>query len=115
MNIQIKRIYDEYAPDDGYRILVDRLWPRGISKADAALDEWDKDIAPSNELRKWYNHQVELYDDFKRRYQLELEDKIDNLNHIKDLSKKQKVTILFGAKDIKHNQATVLLEVLQSM
>ncbi|MCO5249304.1 MAG: DUF488 family protein [Chitinophagales bacterium] len=115
MNIRIKRIYDSYDKDDGYRILVDRLWPRGISKADVALDEWEKEIAPSNELRKWFNHQVELYDEFKQRYKEELKDKTALLQHIAALAKNQTVTILYGAKDTEHNQAVVLLELLKEL
>ncbi len=114
MKIKMKRIYVEAEPQDGYRLLVDRLWPRGISKEMAAIDEWDKDIAPSAELRKWFSHIPERFTEFSKRYKEELKDKTDDLKRIKSLSNKQTVTLLYGAKDI-HNQATVLLEVLARM
>lgn len=113
--MKIKRIYEKPEKSDGYRILVDRIWPRGISKESAALDEWEKEIAPSTELRKWFGHQPELYPEFKARYIDELKKSADILKRLKEISKKQTVTLLYSAKDEIHNQAVVLLEVLQKM
>lgn len=114
MIITIKRIYDKPEAKDGYRMLVDRIWPRGLTKDDAALDEWNKDIAPSTELRKWYNHQPELFASFSKRYKEELYKKTDELKRIKSIASKQNLTLLYGAKD-PHNQAAVLLDVLNQM
>ncbi|MBX2983857.1 MAG: DUF488 domain-containing protein [Flavobacteriales bacterium] len=112
MDIHIKRIYEEPAKDDGYRLLVDRLWPRGMKKEDAHIDEWDKEIGPSTELRKWFGHEPPKYPEFKKRYTKELQAMPDHLDHIKALARKHRVTLLYGAKDEEHNQAVVLREVL---
>lgn len=111
--IQIKRIYEDYADADGYRILVDRLWPRGISKEAAHVDEWAKEIAPGNELRKWFNHDPARFAEFKTKYKHELQEKKDLLAAIKKKAQHQRVTLLYGAKDEIHNQAQVLLELLK--
>lgn len=112
--IKIKRIYDSDATNDGYRILVDRLWPRGVSKEVANLEEWNKEIAPSHELRKWFDHQEERFEEFKKRYKKELEDHQDDLKRIKEIAKEQTLTLIYSAKDEKMNQAVVLKEVLQT-
>lgn len=112
MDIRIKRIYEDRSKDDGYRVLVDRLWPRGISKDGAHVDEWLKEIGPSNELRKWFGHEPPKYAEFKKRYAKELHAQPDLLGHIRDLAKKQRVTLVYSAKDEEHNQAVVLREVL---
>jgi len=101
-------------PQEGYRILVDRLWPRGIAKECAALDEWDKQIAPSTELRKWFNHQEEKFAEFTVRYRHELLQK-NQLMHLKHLSEKQKVTLLYAAKSVTINHATILKQVILEM
>lgn len=111
----LKRIYDPPAPDDGYRILVDRLWPRGISKEKAALDEWDKELAPSAELRKWFGHKEELFEEFASRYREELSQRKEELKRLKSIAEQKKVCLLYGAKDEKHNQAVVLKSVLESL
>lgn len=108
----IKRVYEEAEESDGYRILVDRIWPRGISKEKAKLDEWDKEIAPSTELRKWYNHEIEKFEEFSARYKLELEDKQEDIRRIRELAKTQRVCLVFSAKAEKYSQAEVLLEYL---
>ncbi len=113
-SMKIKRIYEPVSPEDGYRILVDRIWPRGISKEMAALDEWDKDIAPSNELRKWFNHIPERFEAFKQKYITELTKSKDRLNRLRSIAKKQNLTLLYSAKDIEHNQAVVLMEILNN-
>lgn len=109
MTVQIKCIYDEPGETDGYRVLVDRLWPRGVSKEKAALDEWIKEVGPSDELRKWFGHQPERYSEFKTKYQKEL-DSSPAFKELKDVvSKHKNVTLLYSAHDSEHNQATVLL------
>ncbi len=113
--MKIKRIYEPASDDDGYRVLVDRLWPRGIKKETAKLNEWAKDIAPSNELRKWFGHDSKLFDEFKSRYIKELESQKEELQRLRDISQKQKLTLLYGAKDELHNQAVVLKNLLEEM
>jgi uncharacterized protein YeaO (DUF488 family) len=106
--IRIKRVYDPPEPEDGKRILIDRLWPRGIKKENLKMDEWLKEIAPSDELRKWFSHDPKKYEEFKKRYAKELEDKSGILERIRREAKKGRVTILFSAKDTEHNNAIVL-------
>jgi uncharacterized protein YeaO (DUF488 family) len=111
--ITTKRIYEPKSPQDGCRVLVDRLWPRGVSKEKAALDLWMKDIGPSDELRKWFNHDPAKWAQFKNKYAGELKDKKDLLKQLKDLEKKHgKLTLLYGAHDEQHNQAVVIAEKL---
>ncbi len=110
--IAIKRIYEDSSKNDGYRILVDRLWPRGVSKEEANLDEWDKNIAPSTELRKWFDHKEERLQEFTLRYKEELMSQKDALNRILKIAQTQKVTLLYGAKDPEINQAVVLKNIL---
>lgn len=110
--IAIKRIYEDSSKNDGYRILVDRLWPRGVSKEEANLDEWDKNIAPSTELRKWFDHKEERLQEFTLRYKEELMSQKDALNQILKIAQTQKVTLLYGAKDPEINQAVVLKNIL---
>jgi uncharacterized protein YeaO (DUF488 family) len=111
--IKIKRIYEEPSEGDGYRILIDRIWPRGISKKDAKLDEWKKEIAPSEKLRKWFDHDPDKFALFSKKYRKELEDKSEDLDIIRKKAKQKTVTLLYGAKDTEHNQAVVLQKVLQ--
>ena len=110
--IAIKRIYEDSSKNDGYRILVDRLWPRGVSKEEANLDEWDKNIAPSTELRKWFDHKEERLQEFTLRYKEELMSQKDALNRILKIAQTQKVTLLYGAKNSEINQAVVLKNIL---
>jgi uncharacterized protein YeaO (DUF488 family) len=110
--IKIKRNYDPASPDDGKRIYVDRLWPRGMKKEEVKIDEWIKEISPSDGLRKWFAHDPSKYPEFKRRYTKELEKHSETLERIKKEGKKETVTLLFSAKDVEHNNATVLREVL---
>jgi DNA-3-methyladenine glycosylase len=112
MNLQIKRVYEQPSLSDGYRVLVDRLWPRGVSKEAAKLDEWCKDVAPSNELRQWFGHQPERFEEFSKRYRAELADN-PAIQELKDLIKnKSTVTLVYSAHDETHNQAVVLQGVL---
>jgi len=112
--VKLKRVYEDAKKDDGYRILVDRLWPRGISKNEAKIDLWLKDIAPSNELRKWFAHDPKKWHDFQKKYRLELKNKKELIAQILLLEKKEKtVTLLYAAKDAEHNNAVVLVEKLK--
>ncbi len=114
MSIATKRIYAQPADGDGYRVLVDRLWPRGLSRVVAAIDLWLRDVAPSTELRKWYGHVVERWPEFIERYEHELEDRGEQLDSLLDLERRRgTVTLLFAARDEVHNEATVLAEVLR--
>ena len=110
MKIQIKRVYEKPAKDDGMRILVDRLWPRGLSKEKADVDLWLKEIAPSTELRKWFGHVPDRWKEFQKRYHHELENNIESVSKLKELIKKGAVTLVYGAKDKEHNEALVLKE-----
>ncbi len=107
-----KRIYEEASDQDGYRILIDRLWPRGISKEKAQLNEWNKEIAPSTELRKWFDHQEERFPEFAKQYQLELKSKGEEIDRLKTIYKQQQLTLLYSAKDEQFNQAVVLCNFL---
>lgn len=114
MDIRIKRVYEAPEASDGFRVLVDRLWPRGLSKDVARLDEWVKDVAPSAELRRWFGHVPERYDEFKRRYHDEL-DENDAVQHLRDLAgEHDPLTLLYSAHDERHNQAVALLDYLRS-
>lgn len=111
-----KRIYDPAAADDGARVLVDRVWPRGVSKADAHLDEWLKAVAPTTELRKWYGHDPDLYDEFRTRYESELADGdgAEALDHLRQLIQQGPVTLLTASKALDISQAAVLAAMLSS-
>lgn len=111
--ILIKRVYETARPADGCRILIDRLWPRGLSKTKARVDLWLKEIAPSDSLRKWFSHDPKKWPEFQRRYRKELKFKKDLIHLIHDKAKKETVTLLFGAKDEIHNQAVVLKRLMK--
>jgi uncharacterized protein YeaO (DUF488 family) len=111
---EIKRVYEQPASADGVRILVDRLWPRGLSKERAHVDIWLKDIAPSTELRKWFNHDPDKWAEFQTRYRKELKSKSDLLATLREMTAKGPVTLLYGAKDEAHNEARVLQELLRA-
>ena len=108
VSVQIKRIYENISDEDGYRILVDRLWPRDISKETARLDEWSKKIAPSTILRKWFNHDPEKFAEFSNRYADELTEKHSELQQLINRADGRQLTLLYAARDIKHNHAIVL-------
>ncbi len=114
-SIQIKRVYENPDPSDGYRILIDRLWPRGIKKEAALLDEWNKNLAPTASLRKWFDHKEDRFSEFTKRYTEELQSQSNELKRIKKLSGTQKITLLYGAKNTNINQAVVLLNVLKGI
>ncbi len=115
--IKLKRAYEKPEASDGIRILVDRLWPRGIKKEVAKIDEWFKGLAPSDELRRWFGHKPERWEEFKRLYTLELrmKERQGLLKKIKQYAKRRTVTLLFGAKDAEHNNAIVLKKILEKM
>ena len=114
--IKIKRAYEKPSKDDGYRILVDRLWPRGVTKNKARIDLWLKEVSPSNELRKWFSHDLEKWNEFKKRYRIELKKNKDLLQKIKEVEKESKiVTLVYAAKDDAHNNAVFLLEELNKL
>jgi uncharacterized protein YeaO (DUF488 family) len=113
-NVRLKRAYEPAAHNDGVRILVDRLWPRGVSKADAAVDHWMKDLAPSTALRKWFGHDPARWQEFRRRYEDELLEHADQLEQLRELAHKGPITLVYSAHDEAHNDAIVLREVLSS-
>lgn len=114
MDIQIKRIYEKPSSDDGARVLVDRLWPRGISKERAKLDLWMKDIAPSTKLRRWFSHDPKKWPKFREKYIAELKQHAELLGELKIIYKKHgKLTLLYAAKDTAHNEAKVIKEALE--
>ena len=111
-NIRLKRAYQPAAADDGLRILVDRLWPRGLKKSDAGIDRWIKDIAPGTALRKWFGHDPGRWLEFRRRYAAEIRRQPDQLEALRTLARKGPVTLVFSARDELHNDAVVLRNVL---
>jgi uncharacterized protein YeaO (DUF488 family) len=113
--IRLKRAYETPTPGDGLRILVERLWPRGLTKTAAQIDIWYKELAPSTELRKWYGHQPERWEEFQRRYKQELHEQQALLTELQQLCHKEEtVTFIFAAKDEAHNSAIVLKQILES-
>jgi len=110
--IHVKRVYDKPSRKDGLRVLVDRLWPRGLTKQRAAVDVWLKDVAPSTELRKWFGHDPSKWRQFQTRYRKELGEKTDALQSLRAMSAKRTITLVYGARDEEHNEALVLRSVL---
>ena len=110
--VKLKRVYEPATPDDWTRILVDRLWPRGLSKAEARVDIWLKEAAPSTDLRRWFDHDPARWTEFRRRYQAELQQHAPELEKLRELASQGIVTLLYGARDEQHNDAVVLLEAL---
>ena len=111
-NIRLKRAYDPAVSGDGTRILIDRLWPRGVRKADAAIDLWAKDIAPSTALRKWFGHDPARWPEFRRRYSEEIHRNRDRLRELRSLAQRGRITLVFAAHDEAHNDAVVLRAIL---
>lgn len=114
MNVKIKRVYEKPESHDGTRILVDRLWPRGLTKEKAKVDLWLKEIAPSNELRKWFGHESEKWSEFQKRYRAELRKNNEPLSLLRKAAAKEPITLLFAAKDEEHNEAVILQNLLLS-
>jgi len=114
--IKIKRAYQSVEKEDGFRVLVDRMWPRGLSKEKAKIDLWLKDIAPSNDLRKWFAHDPKKWEEFQKRYKEELQTKNELIVKIKGLENdKETITLIYSAKDDKHNNALVLMDLIQNL
>jgi uncharacterized protein YeaO (DUF488 family) len=107
-NVKLKRAYEQVEPGDGIRILVDRLWPRGVKKEDAAIDQWMKDLAPSTELRKWFGHDPARWEEFRKRYAAEVNEHPEQLQQLRALARKGTVTLVYSAHDEEHNDAVVL-------
>ena len=112
-NIKIKRVYDGASPEDGFRVLVDGVWPRGVSKVKANVELWLKSVAPSTVLRKWFNHDPQKWGEFKKRYFAELDGRSPELEQLRKRTGKQVVTLVFSARDIEHNQAVALKEYME--
>ena len=113
MDVRVKRVYERAERSDGYRILIDRLWPRGISHDRAKLDAWEKDLAPSAELRTWFGHRPDRFEEFRRRYLEELRQQRPRLSELRRRARHGTVTLVFAAKDTEHNDAVVLREVIR--
>jgi uncharacterized protein YeaO (DUF488 family) len=110
--VRLKRAYEPPDDDDGYRVLIDRLWPRGVSKEEARVDEWARELGPSTELRKWFGHQPVRFDEFRRRYTAELAAQDEKLRELRRRAREGTLTLVYGARDTEHNDAVVLAEVL---
>jgi uncharacterized protein YeaO (DUF488 family) len=112
LDVRLKRAYLPQSPEDGIRVLVDRLWPRGVRKTDAAIDRWLKEIAPSTELRRWFGHDPSRWEEFRRRYRAELSQNAAVLNELRAVARKRRLTLVYAARDEVHNEAVVLRDVL---
>jgi len=113
MSVKSKRVYDAAEAGDGYRVLIDRMWPRGVSRQRAQLDEWARELAPSSELRKWFHHDPERFDEFRSRYRQELRELRPLLEELRRRARDGPVTLLYAARDRKHNDAVVLEELVR--
>jgi uncharacterized protein YeaO (DUF488 family) len=111
-NVRLKRAYESPSADDGTRVLIDRLWPRGVKKTDAAIDHWMRELAPSTELRKWFGHDPARWEEFRRRYIAELRENGEELSRLRDMAQEGVVTLVYAARDEAHNDAVVLKEIL---
>ena len=111
-NVKLKRAYEPAAAEDGRRILIDRLWPRGVSKERAAIDQWMKDIAPSTALRKWFGHDPDRWDEFRQRYANEVRHHADLLDQLRALARQRPITLVYSAHDEKHNDAVELRKLI---
>lgn len=112
LDVRLKRVYLPPSPHDGVRVLIDRLWPRGVRKAEPAIDRWMKDIAPSRELRGWYGRDPDRWEEFQRRYKAELSGKAELLDELRTIASRGALTLVYSAKDEAHNQAVVVRDVL---
>jgi uncharacterized protein YeaO (DUF488 family) len=113
MDVRLKRAYEPASAEDGYRVLVDRLWPRGVSKKQAKLDEWDQELAPSSQLREWFGHEPDRFPEFRRRYIDELRANRPSLRQLRRRARTGTLTLVYSAHDSEHNDAVVLAEVLR--
>jgi len=115
VGVKVKRVYDQPAKSDGHRVLVDRIWPRGLKKSEARIDEWLREIAPSIGLRKWFKHDPSRWEQFKKRYAGELEEHREQVEKLARQARKRTVTLLFAARDTTHNNAVALKDYLECM
>jgi uncharacterized protein YeaO (DUF488 family) len=115
VDIRLKRVYEKPAGADGRRVLVDRLWPRGLTKQEAQIDDWLKEVAPSNRLRKWFGHDPARWTEFKKRYAAELKGHRGQAEQLAQKAKKRTITLLFGAKDVEHNNAVAFKEYIEKL
>ncbi|HEX5192457.1 MAG TPA: DUF488 family protein [Solirubrobacteraceae bacterium] len=113
IDVHTKRVYEPAAAEDGYRVLIDHVWPRGVSKQRADLDEWDRELAPSDELRTWFNHIPERFPEFRSRFRDELKAQTAKLDELRERARHGRVTIVYAARDEQHNNAVVVAEVLR--
>jgi uncharacterized protein YeaO (DUF488 family) len=113
VDVRAKRVYQPAAADDGYRVLVDHIWPRGVSRERAKLDEWARDLAPSDELRRWFGHRPERFAEFRGRYLRELEARSEHLAELRERARESTVTVVYTARDEEHNNAVVVAEALE--
>ena len=113
LDVEIKRIYEPVRPGDGYRVLIDHVWPRGVSRERAQLDEWARELAPSDELRKWFDHVPERFEEFRTRYRAELADHVKPLEQLRERAANGRLTFVYAARDREHNNAAVLLDLLR--
>jgi uncharacterized protein YeaO (DUF488 family) len=113
IDVRAKRVYDEPEPGDGYRVLIDHVWPRGVSRERAHLDEWARELAPSDELRKWFDHVPERFGDFRSRYRDELAAQSERVDELRRRAQQGPVTIVYAARDTEHNNAVVLAELIR--
>jgi uncharacterized protein YeaO (DUF488 family) len=111
--VAIKRVYEAAAASDGYRVLIDRLWPRGVTREEARLDDWARELAPSTDLRRWFGHDASRFAEFRRRYTAELGAHEAKLRELRRLAREGRVTLVYGARDTEHNDAVVLADVLR--
>jgi uncharacterized protein YeaO (DUF488 family) len=114
LDVQIKRVYEPADPADGYRVLIDHVWPRGVSRKRAKLDEWARELAPSDELRKWFDHVPERFEEFRIRYRRELSGHDELLATLRQRAKAGKLTIVYAARDEEHNNAAVVAELVRA-
>ena len=113
MDVRLKRVYEPAAPADGYRVLIDRLWPRGVSRASARLDEWDRELPPSTELRRWFGHEPSRFEEFRRRYIEELRAQRSRIAKLRRRATEGTLTLVYSARDTEHNDAVVLAEIIR--
>lgn len=113
MTVRLKRAYEPPAKSDGYRVLIDRLWPRGVSREKARLDEWARELAPSSDLRRWFGHDPARFAEFRRRYSEELSAQDEKLEELRGRARTNTLTLVYGARDTEHNDAVVLAEILR--
>jgi uncharacterized protein YeaO (DUF488 family) len=113
MDVRVKRVYEPAMPADGYRVLIDRLWPRGVSRERARLDAWERELAPSRELRQWFGHEPSRFEEFRRRYLEELREQRPRIAALRRLARRGTLTLVYSARDTDHNDAVVLAEVVR--